>query len=290
MLNHEFTVEPRLSLKWKLNDKQSVSIAYGLHSRLEPFGIYLTQLSTPSGVSQPNKKLRLTKSHHLVFSYEHTVGPFMRILIEPYYQYLFDVPVIADSSFSMLNLEIDWFFKSPLINSGRGRNAGIDFTCERFLNHGYYFLVTGSLFNAVYEADDGITRNARFNKNFVFNILYGREWNINSKTILSLSGKFTLLGGDRYSPVNQVSSGQLKDVVYDESNPFTQQEPSIYYVDFSASWKRNKRNYSSTWSFQFINLLFQKEFYGHRYNLQTGNVEDFKEMIVIPSVSYRIDF
>jgi len=292
LLIDEFSIEPRASIKWKLQKDQSISFAYGLHSRMEPLGFYLASGKNQAIEIQPNLKMKLTKAHHLVLSFEKSAGPNTRLRVEPYYQKLFDVPVIPDSSFSMINLEMDWFFNDSLVNSGTGRNIGIDITLERFLNNGYYYLITGSLFNTTYKGGDGQKRSTRFNKNYVLNFLFGKEWFINEKhnRIFSVNWKFSLLGGDRISPVNFEASALARDVLYDENKAFTERKPNIYYLDFSASLKKNNPKYSTTWSFQFINLLFQKEFYGHRYNLKTGNVEPLREIVVIPNLSYRIDF
>lgn len=292
LLNKEWTVEPRTGIKLKLHGDQSISLAYGLHSRLEPLGFYLAIKQLPGGSIQPNRNLRLTKAHHIVMSYEKALSDFTRLRVEPYYQGLFDVPVIDGSSFSMLNVEVDWSFNDSLVNKGTGRNIGLDITLERFLQRGYYFLITGSLFDARYKGGDNIFRHSRFDKNYVLNFLAGKEWMLSGKNhnILSLSGKFSILGGDRISPVNDLASAAIRDVVYDEANAFTEKKPDVFYLDLSASWKINRPRYSSTWSVQFINLLFQKEFYGHRFNLRTERVEPLREIVVIPNISYRIDF
>ena len=291
-LSNQVTIEPRASVKWKFSGKQSISLAYGLHSRLEPIGYYLAQQTGPMGITQPNKNLDLTKSHHLVMAYELATGEFSRLRVEPFIQYLYDVPVIDRSSFSMANLEMDWFFNDSLVNKGTGKNFGVDITLERFLQSGYYYLVTASLFESVYTGGDHIERSTRFNKNYVVNFLFGKEWKMgkNRNNTLGLNWKFSLLGGDRISPVDETASLIAEDVVYDESRAFADQEPAVYYLDFTASWQKNKPRYSSTWSLQFVNLLFQKEFYGHRYNFSTNQVEPHRETVVIPNISYRIDF
>jgi hypothetical protein len=103
-----------------------------------------------------------------------------------------------------------------------------------------------------------------------------------------LIGATVMLPGT--SPVDQSRSFAAKDVVYDEQRAFEDRKPVTWYLDFSASWQRNKPQYASTWSFQFVNMLFQKEFYGYRYNLRTNTVDPLMEAVVIPNISYRIDF
>lgn len=291
-LRNNYSLEPRAGIRYRFTDKQSVSFAYGLHSRLEPIGFYLAQQTGTSGTRQPNKDLELTKAHHLVLAYEITPRDYTRLRIEPFYQKLFDVPVIPGTSFSMANLEMDWFFNDSLVSRGTGANYGIDITLERFLQKGYYYLTTLSLFKSVYTGGDGIQRDARFNKNYVANFLFGKEWKVGKgdNNTFGINWRFSLLGGDRISPVDYPLSRATGDVVYDENRAFENRKPSTWYLDFTASWSRNKPSHTSTWSLQFVNLLFQKEFYGYRYNFRNNTVDPHQEAVVIPNISYRIDF
>jgi hypothetical protein len=291
-LNNSFTVEPRIGLRWKISGTQTISAAYGLHSRTEPIGFYLARQTNTSGTYLPNRDLGLTMARHIVLGYQLALGTYTRLNIEPFYQRLFNVPVTPGTSFSMSNLEMDWFFNDSLVNKGTGTNVGIDITLERFLHSGYYYLVTASVFDSRYSGGDGIERNSRFNKNFVMNVLFGKEWETGREKngTFGLNWRFSYLGGDRISPVDYAASRLAHDVVYDETNAFADRKPSTWYLDCTASWQKNKPRFSSTWSLQFVNLLFQKEFYGYRYNLKTQGIDPHKEAVVIPNISYRINF
>jgi hypothetical protein len=291
-LNNSYTVEPRIGLKWKVSGTQTISAAYGLHSRLEPIAFYLARQTNPTGTTMPNKDLSLTMARHFVIGYQVALGTYSRLNFEPFYQRLFDVPVTPRTSFSMSNLEMDWFFNDSLVNKGTGTNIGIDITLERFLHEGYYYLVTASVFDSRYTGGDGIERNSRFNKIVVMNFLFGKEWKTGREKngTFGLNWRFSYLGGDRISPVDYAASRLARDVVYNESDAFSDRKPSTWYLDFTASWQRNKPRFSSTWSLQFVNLLFQKEFLGYRYNIKTGGVDPLKEAIVIPNISYRVNF
>lgn len=85
----------------------------------------------------------------------------MNLKIEPYVQFLHDVPVMADSSYSVLNRS-DFYVEDALVNKGRGRNIGIDITLERFLEKGLYYMISGSLFDSVTVAETvyGTTRSS----------------------------------------------------------------------------------------------------------------------------------
>lgn len=123
-LNKHFTVEPRLGFKWQFRENQYVGLAYGLHSRLERLNYYFTN-SNPASSELINKNLDFTKAHHFVLSYGCNLSENIILKIEPYFQQLFSVPVIADSSFSFINLQNEWFINQPLKNTGKGKNYGI---------------------------------------------------------------------------------------------------------------------------------------------------------------------
>ena len=53
-LNSNLTVEPRLALKWNFGPKQSLSLAYGLHSRREKLDYYFVKTSQ-TGNEEVNK-------------------------------------------------------------------------------------------------------------------------------------------------------------------------------------------------------------------------------------------
>lgn len=45
-----------------------------------------------------NKDLDFTKAHHLMFSFAYKISNNMSLKVEPYVQFLYDVPVMRDSS------------------------------------------------------------------------------------------------------------------------------------------------------------------------------------------------
>jgi hypothetical protein len=291
-LNKELVIEPRLGLSYDVGKAQTVSLAYGMHSRLEPLTLYFARVNDGTGISQPNKDLEISKAHHLVLSWDISLNPNMRLKIEPYMQFLYDVPVIPDSSFSVLNMEADWYFDQELINTGTGRNMGIDITLERFLQNGYYYLVTASLFDSKYKGDDGIQRNTRFNTQYVVNLLYGKEWIVGKQQnkILGVNLKVNFFGGKRTTPVDDIASDIVQDVVYDYSQLYEDKEPNKFHVSATINYRINKKRHSSVWSLQMLNLLLAKENYGLYYNYNTHQVERWEFAVPVPNLSYKIEF
>lgn len=121
------------------------------------------------------------------------------------------------------------FFAEKLQNTGEGKNYGLDITLEKYISKGYYYLFTASVFNSEYKGGDGIWRSTRFNRNYVFNCLVGKEWQVgkNKQNLVSLNTRFSYQGGNRYSPVKEEASDLEKGIVYDETNAYSMQEPSL---------------------------------------------------------------
>lgn len=290
-LNHHYTIEPRFGLRQAIGRRQSIGLAYGLHSRLENLNFYYNNSQT-SGEKAVNKTLDFTKAHHVVLSYDWNISPLIHVKVEPYYQQLFSVPVVRNSSTSFINLQSDWFFAEKLENTGEGRNYGIDFTLEKYISKGYYYLFTASVFDAKYKGGDGVWRESRFNRSYVFNFLIGKEWQVgkNKQNMLSLNTRISYQGGNRYSPVNETASYLAKDIIYDETRAFSLQADPVTNVHVTASYRINKRKSAHEFALKLLNATGQADFYGYKYNLQKNTIDKDEASVVIPNLSYRIKF
>ncbi|HTF03202.1 MAG TPA: TonB-dependent receptor, partial [Bacteroidia bacterium] len=166
-LNGSTAIEPRAGMRWSMTDKQSLNVAVGMHSQVLPAYVYYTHLpATSAPYTLHNKDVDFMKSLHTVVGYDLTLGENMRIKVEGYYQYLYNIPVEKkSSSFSVLNQGSGFsrFFPDTLVNEGTGRNYGLEFTLEKFFSKQYFFMFTASVFDAKYKGSDGILRNTDFN-------------------------------------------------------------------------------------------------------------------------------
>lgn len=291
-LNRDFTFEPRASFKYQLNSKSDLSLAYGLHSKTEPLALYFVKDKLGN---TPNKELKLMRSNHLVMSYNSMLGENLRLSIEPYYQYHNDVPVSPDSYISTLNIRDNLFFNETLISNGTGRNIGVDFTLERYLHNGFYYLLTTSVFDSKYTANDGIERNTRFNKNYVLNATVGKEWQVgrNKNNTFSTNFRVNHLGGNREEAIDAVGSIVNNRVEYGETDgelSFSEKHKATPIVSFTLSYRKNKPNFSSVWSLQILNSSQTKEYDYHEFNTETQKVKPIYTGIMIPNLSYKIEF
>ena len=290
-LNNKTSLEPRIALKYKLNKNNSLAIAYGLHSKIESLPIYFVNKTG----NENNKNLDLMKSNHFIISFNSMLSKNIKLSIEPYFQYLSNVPVSSTSYISTLNIQNNLFFNEELVSNGTGRNIGIDFTLEKYLSEGFYYLVSASFFDSKYKANDGIKRNTRYNKNYVFNILIGKEWLIGKgkNNLLSTNIRLNYLGGNRMEAINEQASIDQYEIVYGETNgniSFANKYPNTPIFSFTVSYRKNKPKYSSIWTLQVLNASQTKEFESDYYNIKTNTIDKKFNRIMIPNLSYKMEF
>jgi len=285
-LNDEVLLEPRLSMNWQLSQKTGFNLGYGLHSQIEEIGIYYA--APQNGL--PNKDLKIAKAHHFVAGWSRNLGDHLFLKTEIFYQKLFDVPVIADSSFSMLNFVQDLSFSEELVNNGEGENLGMEISLERFLANGYYYLLTGTLYSMKYKGGDEIRRDGRFDQNIAANFLFGKEYFLNDgRNVFGINTRVSITGGERYSSVLQLTSQQNEEVIFDEKAAFINQFDTKLVADITLSYRTNRANYSSIWLLQIKNLLCAQD-YTFDYNYKTERVELIKEGVILPILSWKVEF
>lgn len=228
-----------------------------------------------------------------MFTYSYKLSDNTNLKIEPYFQYLYDVPVIADSSYSVLNRD-QFYVEEPLVNKGKGTNLGIDITLERYLNKGYYYLITATLFDSRYKGGDGVWHNTKFNRNYILNASGGKEWIFGKRKnkILSANLRLTLQGGDRYSPldVEATMNDPDKEAKYNERKAYSKQLGAMLLLNYTLSYRVNNKKRSYEWGIVGLNATSAKEFYGHRYNFKTGAIEKDRDSSSISNLYYKLEF
>ena len=259
---------------------------------MEKLDVYFVKTRS-TGEESVNKNIDFTKAHHFMFSYGYRISDNMSLRAEPYVQLLYDVPVVAGSSSSILNRDV-FYVEDAFVNTGKGRNAGIDITLERYLSKGLYYMITGSFFDSRYRGGDGKWYNTRFNRNYIVNGLIGKEWMLgrDKQNVLSVNLKLTFQGGDRYSPIDYEATFAHpdKEVQYDETRAFSKQYSPMLIGNYTVSFRMNKKRVSHEFAVKGLNFTKAKERYGHLYNLKTGEIDENNGATVLTNVSYKLEF
>ena len=290
-LNNQWLVEPRVSVQYKTSPSSTFSLAYALNSRKESTDTYFVMMADKN----PNENLGLTRSHHISASFAQRLGENAMLKIEPYWQWLFDVPVEQGSTYSILNHR-NFFQDRALTNEGAGRNYGIDLTLERYLKDGFYGMLTATLFKSEYRDAQGEWHHSRHDRDYITNILGGKEWMVGKtkKNVFGLNGRLTLMGGDRYTPITEGIT--FEDIMkrpdksipeVDGLDPYSEQKGMNIGYAFSVKYTINKKHTSHHFILEYLQM---KTFQGQTFDLRTHEIVDKFTSLTFPNIAYRVEF
>lgn len=293
-LNNSTSIEPRWSLKYQFKRNQSLNLGIGLHSQTQPLQVYFYRnYFSPNPNVLTNRDLDFVKSWHAVAGYDWNITQHMRIKTEFYAQYIYNAAVEKTlSSFSMLNEGAGFNFadKTNLVNNGQGRNMGWEITVERFLNKGFYYLLTGSIFRSEYQGSDGVWRNTAFNSGYIGNFLGGKEFKLSATNSFGIDTRFTVAGGQRYTPFDVAASQASGFVVFKENEAFSRQNDTYLRWDLKFSFTRNGKKTTQKWFIDFQNLTNRKNVFIRSLNPSNGRISEINQIGFFPNFNYQITF
>jgi hypothetical protein len=293
LLNNSNAIEPRASVKWDVDTKNSLALGYGLHSQMQPLGVYFAKSKNDQNEwIYPNRDLGFTRAHHLVLSYSHAFNKKLRFKTELYYQHLFNVPVSTSdtNTFSTLNIIGD-YVTDPLVNKGKGKNYGIELTLEKYLSNSFYMLLNTSIYQSKYTASDGIERDTRFNGHFVANATAGKEFSFNNnRSVLGVNFKMIYAGGYRTTPINMEQSIENGYTIFDDKNAYSLQNPDYFRTDIRLSIKWNRKRMSSTLSLDVQNITNRLNVLDKYYDPYSADIITNYQAGLIPILNYKVEF
>jgi hypothetical protein len=299
--NQKHTLEPRLSARWQVNDRNTMSFGYGLHSTMESVHHYFAKIEDSAGnTTQPNKDLDLLKAHHFVLGYEHQFAPGLIGKVEAYYQHLYDLPVENNdtSYYATINegAEIKYV---DLVNEGTGRNYGIELSLQRYFSDGYYLLANTSIYESAYKTLEGITRNTRFNTNYLVNLVGGKEFTQLGKKhnkTLGINARFFMGGGQKVLPILRDAQGNAavdtaNNQYWDYAKAYENDLEDIYQITLSVSYKIARKSATHELFLNLENITNNKgkltEYYDQNASDGIGNTTQFG---LLPNMMYRVYF
>lgn len=295
LVNDKFYIEPRLGGDWRIKENQTLSFGAGLHSRIDAMSTYYSYINPDvTGPKYPNQKLDFSRAIHAVLGYNFNFIKDFRLKVEAYAQYLFSVPIGADSanrSYSLLNYN-DGFVNMPLKSTGTGYNYGVEITLEKFFSHHYFFMYTASFYQSKYKAADDIWRSTAYNVHYVMNLLGGKEFVVGKKKndIIGANIKFIWRGGQKYTPVDLSASIAAHETVYQSNAAYSQKLPDYVRMDFGLYFRRNLKKYSWTLSFDAQNIINRQNVADVVYNPDTQTIKTEKNLGIVPVLAWKIEF
>ncbi len=290
-VNEKAVIEPRMGLRYAINEKSNINFGYGLHH--QSLTIYNLFVKDNLG-NEPNKKLDFIRSNHLVLGYENLLTKLVKFKVEAYYQYIDKAPVNSFvSSYSALNFGASFVPSDEyqLVSNGTGYNYGLELTLERYFNKGFYFLLTGSVFDSKYKGSDGIERNTAFNTNYAANFLAGKEVTLGKKgNVVYANIKLTTIGGKYITPINLAASAAKGEAVFNENEAFSDKQSAYFRTDFKIGYRRDYKKSSLEFAVDFQNITNHQNIFSQGYNRTRNTISTEYQQGFFPVPMFRYTF
>jgi Carboxypeptidase regulatory-like domain len=289
----DFSVEPSLGVQYNFENYSAISLNLSAQSQvLSPYIYSFTKDETTSAIF-PINAFHLTKSNNANLNYRFNIKN-VAIDLGGFYQTVFDAPqLVFGNSITVLD-ELDnaqtaiW----DRDDFAKGRNAGVEIDINRGLSKGYHWRVNATFYDSKILDANGKERNARFNGQYIFNALTGKEWVFgkNKNKFWGINGHVILRGGFRETPINLTASKTFNETVYDNLNPFSLKLKDYFRTDLSLYFKRNRLKWSSTLQLDIQNVTNYQNEAWHYFDRFKKEVKTKYQLGSIPNLSYRVEF
>jgi hypothetical protein len=293
-LNGATSVEPRLGLRYQQSPVQAFTLGGGLHSRMEATMTYLAKVEDAEGrVTRPNERLGLTRAAHAVIGYERMLAEDVQVKAEAYYQYLYDQPVENDrtSGFWLGNYD-GWFTTRTLVNEGRGYNAGVEVSAEKFFTRGWHGMATLSVFEATYKAMDGRWYHSRFDLGTVGNVLAGKEWKLkrtDKDRVITAGVRYSVMGGQWSTPIDLEASIAAGVQKLSDATMSRKGDP-IGKLDMVVSYRVGRPRVGHEFKVDVQNVLNAQTPVYEYFDRRTGTIKTIDQLAMLPVLQYTLRF
>lgn len=275
-----FAIEPRIGARYNITENQSINIGYGMHHQMQSAYTYSVETRQADGIiALTNKDLGFTRSQHLVVGTERLLTSNVTLKAEAYYQFIDRAPITKSSSpgsFSALNTGNSFApdDEANLENKGMGENYGVELTLERTFTKGFYYLLTGSLFDSKYKGSDGVWRNTAFNTGYAANALVGKEWKVGKEkqNVFAFNIKLSAIGGRYLTPINLTESQQQERAIFDETRAFSVKQTEYFRTDIKLSYRREFKKSTLEFSLDLQNVTNHNNVFTQQYNRRTNSL------------------
>ncbi|MFY0690035.1 MAG: TonB-dependent receptor [Cyclobacteriaceae bacterium] len=289
LLNNSWGIDPRVSFQYAINPKNSLSLALGKHSQIVPLGAYFYK---DADGNTTNDELGLMQAYHLIGGYRISIGNSMMINLEGYYQQLNNIPAMANGSqeYWLMNSS-SGFPTFALNNEAEGQNVGVDLAIEKFFSKGFFMLVTGSVFESLFSANDGPMYSSSYNTKFSSTYTFAKEWEIKGINTLQIGTRVLFNGGYRYTPFDEAASlAEGRYIPLGNAINAGQVDP-YFRIDGRIQYRRNGAKIASVLSLDIQNATNRFNPNGVSYNA-VDNELVFRRYSsgLVPVLSYQIDF
>jgi hypothetical protein len=175
-----------------------------------------------------------------------------------------------------------------------GRSRGVELSVQRFATGGWWYLLSGSVFESEYRDETGQWVPTRFATDYAASLTLGKEWSGVDRqerpTRLGANVGLQLNGGQRALPIDLAASTAAQTTVFAYERGFTEQLPAYFRADLRIYYQKNRPNWNSTLSLDIQNVTGQQNTAYFYYDRLLGGITERFQLEFIPIISYRVNF
>ena len=280
-LSDDLNIQPKLGIIRHFPGQQRLALNSGLQHKLQPYQILLTSAS--------NSQLRMMQSWKSTLTYEKNFKN--SVLKTTAFYEAIDHVAASEEGFSALNI-LEEYPPSRLSDEGNGLNYGLELAFQHYLNHGFFYMVSGSLFDAKFKTPglEGWT-NSHYNNQYIVNTTIGKEFDFSTtekQKVLGINFQLVYAGGFWETPIDLTESRAAQRTVRSTSDPFSIHLPDVLKTYFRVYYKINHSKRYSLIGLDLSNVL-NRDNISHRYfDPYLDQVVDKYQLGLIPMLSYVI--
>jgi hypothetical protein len=293
VLTNSNKIEPRFSILYDINNRNSIGFNYGLYSQQQSANYYLI-----ANTFKDSKNFKVQTSNQLVVSYKHKFTNQSKFKAEMYYINIANAIISQNPAYayySSLN-ESDNFNRldnslfESLTNKGQGMNYGIELSYQKLLDKGWFYNVNATVYKSLYKALETDFVEGKFDGNYIANFMIGKEWNRSKSRILGINTRLVYVGGYNDYQINTQLPYSIISTVFDYGNPLSYKYKDYFRPDFRIYLKKSRTKYSRTISIDLQNFAGIKN-EGFRYfEPIAGKIVVKNQLGIIPMFNYRWEF
>lgn len=274
-LDEKIYSEPRLAVSYLATKKTTLGAEYNV----------TTQAPSPY---VPALRPRRAQQYSLFWNQK--LGDNRKLVLQVYQQNLEQIAGVGARS-ALNQLEI---ILPDTDATTQGRTKGAELSLQQFANGGWWYVLSGSLFDARYLNEQEEWVKTRFAQDFAAALTFGKEWSGQDRQKETNRFGFNVAvrwnGGLRAAPIQLQGSRAARTTVFDYSAGFTEQFPDYFRTDFRIYYQKNHAKWSSMLSLDIQNWSGQQNTAYLYYDRFLDAVETRYQLEFIPILSYRINF
>lgn len=281
-INDPFTVSPRFSTSYMLDDATSVNFSSGIYYQ-NPSYIWLV-------ADERNKNLNPVKVNQFVLGLERRLRTDLRMKIEGFYKDYSDYPtslirpylVLANTgagyggstdNFATFGLE-------PLSSAGTGVARGIEFSMQKKSSDiPHYGIVSLTYSQSKFKGLDGVERNGKYDQTWLFNLSAGYIFNERWEAAI----KFRFATGSPYTPYNSDGTQSI-------GNYLSERFDATHSLDIRVDRRWNFSGWSMITYVDIQNVYNQKNVTNISWDYLNMEQEENSSIGILPSIGIDIEF